>query len=229
MNEKSTNEGAGVPDEALENIQDLRVPTPTPPVITPEAVVAGERVTAVASSKAELDAFVRAEVAKQVAAIMAASENPELTRIKRELENALAQNAALREKQAAEEAGQLRDYHNLPGVANASRASTKARYAITVEEARESSDAVEVFVQVNGRAYQIKRGMIVEVPPEVVNVLNDAVIDKTIVTMDERGMPIGFITRKARRFPFTLHGLTINDQGERVRTVDENIADTRLR
>lgn len=223
------NRGADVPDTALEPVVDMRVPTPPAPSFTPEAVASGVHAAAVATTREELDTRIAFEVAKQVAAIMAATENPELTRIKRALEDALAQNAALREKQAAEEAGQLRDYHNLPGVANASRASTKARYAITIEEARDSADAVEVFVQVNGRAYQIKRGMIVEVPPEVVNVLNDAVIDKTIVTMDARGMPEGFITRKARRFPFTLHGKTIDETGTRIRTVEPNIADNRLR
>lgn len=223
-----SNKGANVPDDALEPVSDLRVPTPPPPQVTPESVAAGVHVAAVSETKLDLDAQIAAEVAKQVAAIMAASDNPELARVKRALEDATAQLAALREKQAAEEAGQLRDYHNLPGVANASRASTKARYAITLEEARDSADAVEVFVQVNGRAYQIKRGLIVEVPPEVVNVLNDAVIDKTIVTMDARGMPEGFITRKARRFPFTLHGKTIDESGTRIRTIQADIADNRL-
>ena len=71
--------------------------------------------------------------------------------------------------------------------------------------------------QVNGRAYQIERGKRVEVPFEVVHVLENAVINKTIPVEDERtGLPNGHIVRPMRRFPFQNLGKVIDANGNRL-------------
>lgn len=86
--------------------------------------------------------------------------------------------------------------------ADVSSASTKDRVSIRVNESERPEDNNEVLVGVNGRAYQIKRGVEVAVPPEVVHALENAVIDKAIPQFTDNGMPNGFILRPTRRFPF---------------------------
>lgn len=86
--------------------------------------------------------------------------------------------------------------------ADVSSASTKDRVLIRVNESERPEDNNEVLVGVNGRAYQIKRGVEVAVPPEVVHALENAVIDKAIPQFTDNGMPNGFILRPTRRFPF---------------------------
>jgi len=87
--------------------------------------------------------------------------------------------------------------------ANVSGASTDKRVVININESEDSQDADnEVPVQVNGRAYQIKRGVDVSVPPEVVVALENAVVDKAIPFKDESGMTRGFTLRPSKRFPF---------------------------
>lgn len=126
----------------------------------------------------------------------------------RELESA---NAALRAAPADAEGG--KDV----GVATASSASSKERYAIIVEEGTESNSDKTITPQVNGRAYQIERGKRVEVPFEVVHVLENAVINKTIAVEDERtGLPNGHIVRPMRRFPFQNLGKVIDANGNRI-------------
>jgi hypothetical protein len=104
-----------------------------------------------------------------------------------------------------------------PTVAGASNASSKERFGIIIDEGHDQNDISEVPVQVNGRAYQIKRGQYVEVPIEVISVLKDAVIDRSIAQFDATGMPAGIKVRPSRRFPFQEFGMAINAQGERVR------------
>jgi len=87
--------------------------------------------------------------------------------------------------------------------ANVSGASTDRRVVININESEDSQDADnEVPVQVNGRAYQIKRGVDVAVPPEVVVALENAVVDRAIPLKDETGMTRGFTLRPSKRFPF---------------------------
>lgn len=103
------------------------------------------------------------------------------------------------------------------GVASSSGASTKARFAIIVEEGTEANAIQAVPVQVNGRAYLIARGKRVEVPPEVVGVLENAVVDKSISNTDPvTGLPSGITVRPMRRFPFQNLGLAIDAAGNRL-------------
>ena len=125
-------------------------------------------------------------------------------------------NAALRAKAKAPE----RD-EDAPGVASASQASTKARYAIIVEEGSDQTSLSYVPVQVNGRAYQITRGKRVEVPPEVVGVLENAVVNKSIPQTDATGMPAGIITRPMLRFPFQNLGLAVDARGKRLMPAEQ--------
>jgi hypothetical protein len=112
------------------------------------------------------------------------------------------------------EAKQLADQH--AAGANESHASSKVRYAIVIDEARDPNEINPVFVSPNGRAYHIKRGVVVEVPREVVNVLNDAVEDRAVPRSDAQGMPNGFDVRKARRFPFQNYGMVVDAEGKRI-------------
>ena len=126
----------------------------------------------------------------------------------RELE---AANAALRATPADAEGDKE------VGVATASSAASKERYAIIVEEGTEANSDKTITPQVNGRAYQIERGKRVEVPFEVVHVLENAVINKTIAVEDERtGLPNGHIVRPMRRFPFQNLGKVIDANGNRI-------------
>lgn len=121
-----------------------------------------------------------------------------------------AENKALK---LAAEARQLVDQHAT--TANESHASSKERFAIIIDEGRSEFDIDPVPVGVNGRYYQIKRGQLVEVPIEVVGVLNTAVEDKSIPKTDSQGNPAGFDVRKARRFPFQNYGKTVDAEGKR--------------
>lgn len=103
-------------------------------------------------------------------------------------------------------------------VASVSHATTKARYAIIVDEGRDQHDEPGVFVSVNGRAYQLKRGVTCEVPPEILEALDHAVIDKHIPVTDANGMPNGTITRASRRFPYQNRGKVVDENGERIAT-----------
>lgn len=87
--------------------------------------------------------------------------------------------------------------------ATVSSASTKNRILIKINESERAEDNNEVIVGVNGRHYQIQRGVEVGVPPEVVHALENAVVDKAIPQFTEMGMPNGFILRPTKRFPFS--------------------------
>jgi hypothetical protein len=134
------------------------------------------------------------------------ARDTELADLRETVRQLLAQNRAL-----------VDDRKEDPGSASERGAASKERFGIIIDEGHDQNDITEVPVQVNGRAYQIKRGQYVEVPREVVSVLKDAVIDKSIAQFDATGMPNGIKVRPSRRFPFQEFGLVINADGERVR------------
>lgn len=104
-----------------------------------------------------------------------------------------------------------------PGTATMSQASSKERWAIVIDEAHSETENQEVFVQVNGRAYQIQRGVTVHVPPEVVGVLKDAVVGVSRQEHDDFGRPKGITVRNAPRFPFRVIGKVIDKDGNPVK------------
>lgn len=105
---------------------------------------------------------------------------------------------------------------------NVSRASTKERIAIIVDESSDATDLSFVPVGVNGRVYQITRGRVVEVPPEVLGVLNHAILAKSFTKVDSvTGMPNGADVRNVRRFPYQKLGVAINADGVRVETFED--------
>lgn len=136
--------------------------------------------------------------------------SPEMAALQAQVAQLLQDNQAMREAAAA---GDLEDVAS----ASSSSSASKERFGITIDEGSGKHDLQEVPVQVNGRAYQIMRGQYAEVPMEVINVLNDAIIDKAISSVDALGMPAGITMRKMRRFPFQNHGLAIDADGKRVR------------
>ena len=56
----------------------------------------------------------------------------------------------------------------------------------------------DIFVSVNGKAYQIKREVEVELPIEVIHVIDNAIITK--FSRDEKGKEI---VRDVKRYPYT--------------------------
>lgn len=106
------------------------------------------------------------------------------------------------------------------GTATVSSASTKARYAIILEEARDQSDNPVVDVGVNGRVYRMNRGVVCEVPPEVIGVLKNAVIGHGSSNVDETGLDKGVRYRSSRRFPYRVLGKAIDENGVRIETFE---------
>lgn len=139
----------------------------------------------------------------------------ELTDLKEQVRQLIEQNQAL----VAARNANLEDDN-----ASERGAASKERFGIIIDEGHDQNDISEVPVQVNGRAYQIKRGQYVEVPREVVGVLKDAVIDKAIASFDAQGMPNGIKLRPSRRFPFQEFGLAIDAAGNRVREPQPQLA-----
>lgn len=132
---------------------------------------------------------------------------------------AMQAQVAMLIKQHAEKDKLIADLSAAPGVPSSiSHASTKERWAIVIDEGHEQHDEVGVFVSVNGRSYQVLRGQVAEVPPEVLEVLNHAVIDKHIPQKDASGMPNGTITRPSRRFPYRKLGKAVDREGVRIQT-----------
>lgn len=114
-----------------------------------------------------------------------------------------------------------RDKRNTPRddnkSANESRASTKARYRIIVEEGRDKHSPTHVFVGVNGRGYNIRRGVEVDVPPEVIENLKDAVEVTQVAVVDpERDVVTGTQERRVRRFPFQVLGKSRDEKGNQL-------------
>jgi hypothetical protein len=85
-----------------------------------------------------------------------------------------------------------------------------------LDEARDQNEVDPVPVGVNGRLYQLRRGVVLNVPKEVVDVLKNAVEDRAIPKKDAAGNPTGFDLRKARRFPFQDFGLVVDAKGNKV-------------
>jgi len=135
----------------------------------------------------------------------------ELAVIKAKMAALMEENAKLREvsAQAAEEGD--------AGEANASRSANKERYAIIIDEGVEQNSLTSVPICINGRAYLILRGRRVEVPYEVIEVLEHAVIDKSIPQNDANtGLPNGILVRPMRRFPFQNYGMVVDATGTRL-------------
>jgi len=114
----------------------------------------------------------------------------------------------------------VKDLEDAAG-ASTSGASTAARFAIIIEPGHNATDATYVDVGVNGRVYKIQRGPVVEVPPEVIGVLKDAIMGKAVPQEDEKGLPHGVSFRHSRRFPFRVLGKAINEKGERIKKYED--------
>lgn len=128
----------------------------------------------------------------------------------------------IEELQAANQAAQAVETAEAPSVGNANRASSKERWAIIVDEGNDATELSFVPVGVNGRVYQIQRGRVVEVPIEVLGVLDHAILDRAVATVDSvTGMPNGSTTRKVRRFPYQKLGKAIDIEGTRVQTYED--------
>lgn len=122
-------------------------------------------------------------------------------------------NTLINEREAREAAGRKEK----SGAANESRASTRTRYRIIIEEGREKNAQTHVFVGVNGRGYNIKRGTAVDVPPEVISVLKDAVeVGQVAIVDEERNIVTGSQERRVRRFPFTVLGKSKDEKGNKL-------------
>jgi hypothetical protein len=106
--------------------------------------------------------------------------------------------------------------------ANESRPSSKIRYRIIIEEGREKNAPTHVFIGVNGRGYNIKRGQAVDVPPEVIENLKDAVeVTQVAIVDEERGVVTGSQERRVRRFPFTVLGKSRDEKGNK--TMEDDV------
>lgn len=163
-------------------------------------------VAALAGIPVDFEEQLKAAVAKAVSE--ARANDPAVTQLQAKLAAVELENSELRRKA---EAKQLVDQH--AGAANESHASSKERWAIVIDEARDANEIDPVFVGANGRGYLLKRGQAVKVPREVVSVLSDAVEDRAVPKFDTRGNPIGLDIRRARRFPFTNLGLAVDAAG----------------
>jgi hypothetical protein len=149
-------------------------------------------------------------LAAQLAASQTAAVLAEVEDLKRKLAASTAANEEMTKVNAQK---QLADHHR--NAANESHASSKARYAIILDEARDPNEVDPVPVGVNGRMYQLKRGQLVEVPIEVVDVLKNAIENRSSTKLDAQGNPAGLTIRQARRFPFQNYGMIVNEAGER--------------
>jgi len=78
------------------------------------------------------------------------------------------------------------------------KVSVPKRVKIVIPEQEGEDNQGDVFISVNGRAYQIKRGFEVEVPPEVIEVLDHAISTK--MSQDMRTMEMSF--KDVPRFPY---------------------------
>lgn len=125
-----------------------------------------------------------------------------------------AQDELIKALEAKKLAAEIRA-EELSRDANVSHASSKKRFRIQLDEARDKTEAREVDVGVNGRTYKIKRGVPVDVPEEVVSVLNDAVAGRAESITDERtGIESGVEYVNARRFPFQNFGQSKDENGD---------------
>ena len=119
------------------------------------------------------------------------------------------ENAALK---AAKGAAEERDN---PNVASASHASSLKRIRINVHESNDENPLDPVPVSPNSRTYQLKRGHEVDVPPEVVEGLANAIEIRYAKAEDEKGR-MSMKPRRVPRFPYTVIGVAVNEKGERL-------------
>lgn len=92
---------------------------------------------------------------------------------------------------------------------NESAASTAVRWRIVVARSTDAREADEVKIGVNGRLYQIRRGVPVDVPPEAVLALEDAVVSTPI--RNEHDQITGW--HHAPRFPYQNLGQSVSEDG----------------
>ena len=86
----------------------------------------------------------------------------------------------------------------IKGANHDSALSGKTRI-VTIHPTNDESGSEAVFLSINGYAYQIPRGVPVEVPDEVIQILKNA---KQELTSFGKGGEI--ITRETQRFPFSV-------------------------
>ncbi|MDC7704038.1 hypothetical protein [Vogesella indigofera] len=97
-------------------------------------------------------------------------------------------------QQTVQETQQSNDQGSKP--AKASKAAKPRTFIINI--AKEKGNAGDVFIGANGVGYQVKRGVNVEVPEVVVNILRDAIsLEYDPDTMEPREVP---------SYPFSIVG-----------------------
>ncbi len=94
-----------------------------------------------------------------------------------------------------------------PTFCNVTHASAFPRVAVVVDESNDPHTPSRAFFSVNGRGYDIQRGVEMELPPEVVEAMENAVSDKVYQTQDGE-----VHTRPTKRFPFRIQ----TEEGQRV-------------
>lgn len=99
---------------------------------------------------------------------------------------------------------------SVPQIAPAKAKDAKGklqRKRIMIHKTSDASGADDVLVGVNGRMFQIKRGVEVEVPMSVVEVLKNAVADKYEWRADPKLSNGGeMVKREALAYPFSVLG-----------------------
>lgn len=93
-----------------------------------------------------------------------------------------------------------------------SNASTKARWRVVVARAADPREGSEIKVGVNGRIYQVQRGVAVDLPPEAVLALADAVMSTAIRNADDQ--IVGW--HDAPRLPFQILGQSVSEDGTKL-------------
>lgn len=87
----------------------------------------------------------------------------------------------------------------LKGANHDSALSGKKRI-LTIHQTNDEGGELDVFLSINGYAYQIKRGEPVEVPEEVVEVLSNA--KQELISFGPGGK---LLTRVTPRYPFSVN------------------------
>lgn len=100
-----------------------------------------------------------------------------------------------------------------PTGGDANSASTLVRWRVLLARSGNAADPAFHCVQINGRNYQIRRGQTVDVPPEVVLVLDQAVHSLPIVDPDSSRV-LGY--QDAHRVPYQVMGLAIDHNGNQL-------------
>jgi len=96
-----------------------------------------------------------------------------------------------------------------------SQASSPRRFRVIIAEGRGGADPDRVFVGVNGRGYDIQRNVEVDVPPEVVGVLETCIAGRAVPRVNEKGITAGVDFVPNHRFPFRVIGEAVDINGVR--------------